>query len=179
MKKLVLFFAIAIAAVSANAQTGKGTWLVGGSAGFSTSKQSGSSSTTTVNISPDAGYFFADNLAVGANIGFMSVKDAYTQFNIGPFVRYYFLPLGENAKLFGQGNIGFGSYKPSGGSSTSSFNWGLAAGPAFFLNEHVALETTLSYGSFKYSGFDATNTFAVNVGFQIHIGNGGNMSKKK
>lgn len=50
-------------------------------------------------------------------------------------------------------------------------NWGIKAGPAFFLNPSIALEATVGYGSFKYSDADdATNTFGVNVGFQIHLG---------
>lgn len=171
MKKVVLFLAIAIAALSTNAQTGKGTWLLGGSAGFSSGKSSGSSSTTTVNISPDAGYFFADNFAAGLNLGFQSQSNGgtATNFNVGPFARYYFLPLGDHAKLFGQGAFGFGTFKPSSGSSINSTMWEIKAGPSFFLNESVALETALFYNSDKVKSSSAYNTFGLSVGFQIHF----------
>lgn len=87
-------------------------------------------------------------------------------------VRYYFTDLGKNAKLFGHAAIGFGSTKPagSGSASVSSTEWGIKAGPAFFLSKNIALEATLGYSSFKWSGAtDATSTFGVNFGFQIHL----------
>lgn len=172
MKKVVLFFAVVIAAVSANAQTGKGTWMLGGSAGFSSGKYSGGSSTTNVNISPNAGYFFADNFAAGALLSFASMSNGGTQTNFGiaPFARYYFLPLGEHAKLFGQAAFGFGSEKSPNTSSQSSTMWEIKAGPAFFLNENIALETTLYYNSDKVKSTPAYNTFGLSVGFQIHFG---------
>lgn len=176
MKKLILSLAIVtIATLTATAQTGKGTWLIGGDAGFTSSKYSGASgSATTVYINPDAGYFFADDLAAGAGVNFSSYSpggggSSSTNFTFAPFVRYYFLPLGDNAKLFANGMFGFGSTSNGNGGSVSSTEWGLSAGPAFFLNEHTALEATLFYNSLKYSGSDAYNTFGVAVGFQIHI----------
>jgi hypothetical protein len=179
MKKVVLLFAVAIAAFSANAQTGKGTWLLGGSAGFSSGKSSGGTSTTQFNISPDAGYFVAENVAVGGMLSFSSYKyvATTTNFNVAPFVRYYFLPLGTSAKLFGEGMFGFGSQKTTGFSAVNSTMWQIKAGPAFFLNESIALETALYYNSNKVKSTPAYNTFGVNVGFQIHF-NCGHMAKK-
>ena len=175
MKKLLLVIAIIFAgAVAALAQTQKGNWLVGGNATFASIKQ-GESSATTFGISPMAGYFVAENLALGAALNFSSIKeeddDAVTSVSFGTFARYYFLPLGPSAKLFGQADLAFGSTKY--GESQGFTDWGISAGPAIFLNPHTALEITIGYGSQKYKDFDdAINSFGVNVGFQIHLGAG-------
>lgn len=171
---------IAAASFAANAQTGQGNWLIGGGAGFSSGKSSGaSSSSSNFFLAPDAGYFVADDLAVGAQVSFYSQTGGYSSFSAAPFVRYYFLPLGDAAKLLAQGSFGFGSSKSGDGAqSVSSTNWKIAAGPAFFLNQHVALETLLYYGSEKEKDFPAFNSFGVSIGFQIHLG-GANTAKKK
>ncbi|MGG9970168.1 outer membrane beta-barrel protein [Ferruginibacter sp. SUN002] len=172
MKKVILSLAIvALATASANAQTEKGTWLLGGSASFASEKQKPADAVTRVNISPAIGYFVAQDIAVGAGIDLSSVKDSYTQFGFAPFARYYFLPIGTNAKLFVNGKFGFGSWKPKTGDSESFTNWELSAGPAFFLNKSIALEVALAYGSEKWkSDSDPTNSFGLKAGFQIHLG---------
>ena len=47
MKKVIFTIVIAAFAFAANAQTGKGNWLIGGGAGFSSGKSSGASSSTS------------------------------------------------------------------------------------------------------------------------------------
>ncbi len=166
MKKLILSLAIiVIASLSATAQTEKGSWLIGGSASFSSSTGS-----TSLSIEPKAGYFFSNNWAAGLGLNFTSQSsDGFSTTAIigAPFIRYYFLPLGDNVKLFGNGLIGIGNI--SGGGSSSFTTWQLSAGPAVFLNKHTALEFALAYGGNKYSGSGAINTFAFLVGFQIHL----------
>lgn len=174
MKKIFAMLAITAIGFGANAQTGKGTWLVGGSAGFNSEKSAaaGSSSVSILNISPNAGYFFMDNLAAGLSVSLISASGSgstATQFNAGPMVRYYFTEIGSNAKLFAHANFGFGSTSYTGASSVSSTNWGIKAGPAFFLTKNVALEATLGYGSSKVKDADAVNSFGVNFGFQVHL----------
>jgi hypothetical protein len=187
MKKVLFSLAIVtIASLTANAQTDQGTWLLGGSASFSSTSVSGESgSATSISIAPNIGYFFADNFAAGATVAFGSQsftgEPSSSAFAIGPFARYYFLPIGANAKLFGDAGIAFGSTSAGGGApSESATQWHIKAGPAFFLNEHTALEATVGYGSSSSGSGDAKetdNTFQIAVGFQIHFGGG--MSKKK
>lgn len=156
----------------AQGQTSKGSWLIGGGITFTSSK-TGDFDQTDFSITPGAGYFFANNFAAGASIWFSSSKtegdDAETLFSFNPFLRYYFLNIGTNAKLFGQGTFGFGSAKILGDSEPFT-NWEISAGPAFFLNKNVAVEMALSYGSVKFKDADdATNAFGAKVGFQIHL----------
>ncbi|HSN62224.1 MAG TPA: hypothetical protein VLR49_14890, partial [Ferruginibacter sp.] len=113
MKKLLLLTAIILIVTSVSfAQTQKGNWLVGGSAEFS-SQKTGDFNNTTLSFQPAAGYFVANDVAVGAGLGFASSKDegedAVTAFSFAPFVRYYFAPLGPGAKLFVNGSFGVGS----------------------------------------------------------------------
>ncbi len=175
MKKILLSVAVLALGFAASAQTEKGRWLVGGNAGFTSTKSPGgegsSSTVSNFSINPTAGYFVADNVAAGAGIGFTSATGGYSSIAATPFVRYYFLPIGDNAKLFANGAFGFGSVKPNSGASSSSFTaWEISAGPAFFLTKSVALETVLAYGQQKPKGVSATKEFGVKVGFQILLG---------
>jgi outer membrane protein len=195
MRKVILSLTIAtLVTISVNAQTEKGYWLLGGSALFSTNSETVEADKLTgtdFTIAPTAGYFIIDNLAVGAGIAYLTETSkssspdnpysetttmSVTSFAFGPFVRYYFLPIGKNAKLFANGTLGFGSgsQKENGQSiaSTSSTVWQIAAGPSFFLNKHTSVEVALSYGANteKEDGEKATeNTFQIEVGFQIHF----------
>jgi hypothetical protein len=174
MKKLLLtIFAITTVNAFTQAQTSKGNFLLGGNAGFSSSKQGDADASTDITVSPNIGYFVINDLAVGGRANVSSSKqgdDKATGFSFTPFVRYYFVSIGSKAKLMADASFGFGSAKFGDADAISSTNWGIAAGPALFLNDNTALEFTLSYGSQKFQDFDATNTFGVNVGLQIHFG---------
>jgi opacity protein-like surface antigen len=170
MKRIFTIAIATLIAATSFSQTSKGTWLLGGSAGFNSQKAGSAASVSTIEISPNAGYFISNNLAVGASVMFESESKHHTAFNFGPMVRYYFAEMGKKAKLFAHAGIGFGSTKPEGGSSVSSTTWGVKAGPAFFLSKNIALETTVGYSSLKVKDVaDATSNFGVNVGFQIHL----------
>lgn len=179
MKKLFLIVSLTAISITGFSQTSKGTWLAGGTAGFTSAKK-GTYKMSSIDFSPNAGYFVINNLALGLNVqigstttnlgvsGSTDIKSSSTY--IGPNVRYYFTSLGKNAKLFGNGTFVFGSEKAGSASSVSSTGWGLSAGPAFFLNKNVALEVAVGYSSAKVKdATDATNTFGLRAGFQIHL----------
>lgn len=180
-------FVLALLAFSlaSQAQTSKGNFLLGGSVTFNSAKEKvtfeGSSetsqATTTLGFTPNAGYFIMDNLAVGGSLTLLSVNEKESDsktstFLFAPFVRYYFLSLGENVKFMGQGSFGIGSLSFDG-ESQSINSWAVNAGPAIFLNSNTALEITLGYNSTGYKEEGAkfrTNSIGFNVGFQIHLG---------
>ena len=169
MKKSILTFALAIScAFIAQAQTEKGTLLLGGNAGFSSTSVAGASS-SNYNLSPNVGYFISENFALGGRVGFNGGSGfgggSFSSYQIAPFGRYYFLPIGSNAKLFGDASIGIGGASGGGGNTTI---FGLAAGPAVFLNKNTALEITAGLQSANTGGVSQT-TFGLNVGFQIHF----------
>jgi hypothetical protein len=178
MKKVFLIAALSAISFAGFSQTSKGTWLVGGTAGFTSSKY-GDAKMSSINFSPNAGYFLINNLAVGldvqvgsetSNSGVSGASDYKTSSTFfGPNVRYYFTSLGKNAKLFGSGQYAFGSTK-DGSDKISATAWGLSAGPAFFLNKNVALEVTVGYSSAKVKDdTNSTNSFGIRAGFQIHL----------
>lgn len=132
----VLVAALLLGAGAAQAQLSAGHIMLTGSAGYSSSRESGSLDNdpkrTSGRISPQVGYFIADNLAIGLGINYEGTKtvsvdedndpgdgtllsratstDKSTTMTFGPFVRYY-KPVGERAAFFGQLGVGFGTRK--------------------------------------------------------------------
>lgn len=181
MKKVLFAAFLLVSSHSMFAQINKGQWLVGGTAGFETSKHGDSDAGkyTDIWVQPDAGYFFADKLAAGLRLGFSSSKykdedDAFSTFTAAPFVRYYFLDAAQKVNIFADASYGFGS---TGAKDKASLNYfDIMAGPAVFLTPNTALEFALYY---KSSGGDAykigtederKNDFGLSIGFQIHLG---------
>lgn len=190
---LTILFSITSAAFS---QINKGQWLLGGNASFSTDKNNGGISkdrSTTFQLSPNAGYFISDKLAVGARISFLRDKNeieygSYTEItntnvSLSPFVRYYFLPKSEKLNLFADAGYLYGRTKnayegiyvgqPSNSytSKGTSHGYQVSAGPVIFLNPNTAVELTLSYNYQKQKDYDYTNKgFMAGIGFQIHLG---------
>lgn len=155
MKKVLFIVALVAASFAGTAQTSKSTWMLGGGAGFNSTKPDGGSSTSTWNLSPAVGYFVMDNLAIGAGVSIADYGAGSTT-NFGPFARYYFTSLGKSAKLYGNVGANFGDYT----------EFGVSAGVAYFLNSSIALETALGYT--KNTDWKTSN-IGLNVGFQIHF----------
>lgn len=104
---------------------------------------------------------------------FKDAEDATSSVLFAPFVRYYFLPAAQKVNIFADASYGFGSMKV--GESESFNQYSIMAGPAIFLTPNTALEFALQFrsaGGDAFGGEDRQNNFGVNVGFQIHLGNG-------
>lgn len=178
MKKVFFASLVLVLSLNASAQIKKGQWIVGGSAGFESSKfgDDDDSKVTSFNLSPNAGYFFINNLAGGARVSFQRMKeeegDAASSFLFAPFLRYYFLPTPQKVNIFADASYGFGSMK-FGDESESYNQFAISAGPAVFLSPNTALEFTVQYrseGGDAFGGDDRQNHFGVNIGFQVHLG---------
>jgi hypothetical protein len=185
MKKVLFAAFLLVSSNAIFAQVDQGQWLVGGNAQFNFGKI-GDTKYTTISVAPDAGYFVINQLAVGLRpelsyskskykVGNVSNESSTTDFTVAPFVRYYFMPSGEKVNIFGDASYGFGSSKEKGEESVSSNYYQIAAGPAIFLTPNTALELAVYYRSYGGDAFpdDRFNNFGLNVGFQIHLGNGG------
>jgi hypothetical protein len=184
MKKLVFLLAVIIVstAVFAQGNINKANIMLGGIAGFDSKKYSdGDESLTTITFSPNVGYFFMNQFAGGLRFNFLSEKyseddDASSQFELAPFVRYYFLPSSNKTNFFLDGSYGFGSVS-EGGESASYNSFSFMGGPSFFLTPSAALEFGIGYtsmGGEEVFGPDIRlNTFAIKVGFQVHLGGSG------
>lgn len=179
MKKLLFASFLLFSSYAMKAQINQGQWLVGGNAGFDSEKQ-GDYKSTTVMVSPNAGYFFIDNLAGGLRVNFWTNKvkgddESSTFFSVAPFARYYFLPAAQKVNVFADAAYGFGK---GGYSDKVSLNeLSFMAGPAIFLSPNTALELALYYKSrggkyYENAAGDKVNHFGLNIGFQVHLGGG-------
>jgi Outer membrane protein beta-barrel domain len=180
MKKLIFALACIVVTSKLSAQINKGQWLAGGNINWTSSFNSYyNSNATVISFMPDAGYFFIDKLAGGLNLVFNinnpSGNDFSTKtYGVSPFVRYYFLPKTKSLNLFAQAAYGWNRTNGDGlgGSNINSHQWSFSAGPAIFLNPHVALEFALNYTNMGGPDYSNGNpeTFGLNIGFQIHLG---------
>ena len=164
----ILISAACATGLSVQAQTEKGDWLIGGLLDLNTAKSS-----TTVQFSPNAGFFVADNFAIGGNLLYSYDKLGdlkVNAFGIGPFVRYYFTD--EKVRPFFAGDMTFEKRKFStsqGSNTEDAFSWFLGGGAAFFINENVAVDGLLGYAHSKVSDEDGGGGLRFRVGFQVYI----------
>ena len=142
----------------------QGAWMIGGTAGFASQKfKDADESTTFLDISPLAGYYVIDNLAVGLGVSFTSVSfdgESTSTTSLSPFARYYvFNP------FFLQAGVDLGLDEGAGTAFTA------ALGYSWFLNNSVAIEPALFYSSYGAEG-DANDysIFGLSIGVQAFLG---------
>jgi len=169
MKNLVKFTLSLVAflclsqTISAQA-VNQGAWMVGGSAGFQSQKyKDADESTTYINLSPNLGYFIADDLAIGLALNLSSISsdgESVTDFGLGPFVRFYFADA-----IFAQAGVNLGL----GDSEFTEFQVGV--GYSWFVDNSVAIEPMLFYNSHSVDGdtFDYS-VFGLSIGIQAFAG---------
>ncbi|HEY5751484.1 MAG TPA: outer membrane beta-barrel protein [Chryseolinea sp.] len=158
-----------------HAQTKKGSFLLGGSLGFSSDKDKSKfsnstynyeSKSTTFSIRPSISYFVIDQLSVGIVTPFSYTKTKVddqqattTTYSIGPVVRYYF-PLGDQWAVFPEVAYSYGwmwskspYFIPTTGNiedlqvngTTRIFQGGV--GLVYFLNPSIGIEGKVYYQS--------------------------------
>lgn len=171
MKKLIGSIVLAVMFTSVQAQTIKGTKVVGGGFQLQIEKDheyaESETKTTDFSFIPSVGYFVIDNLAVGINFNYSNSKTEYTilnnsntskssSFAVGPFARYYMHTSNEDFIIYGQVTTLFGSGKETdindNKTKTSSFDIALSPGLTYFFNEHWAVE--LGFRGFGYNKQD-------------------------
>lgn len=203
MKKLLLVGAVALFGAM-NAQTEKGSWVIGGSTtiGFNSTsskvKYNGQSvdgpKSTSFNIKPSAGYFVANNVAVGLDFGFTSTKNESTEYFLGeqydyestfntfivmPTATYYFKSASKVMPYLG---AGVGYFSNTTKFPASSFNndetkfttdglaWGAKGGIVYLVTPSVGIDLGLAYVNTSNKEGEVkivTNTFGVNAGFSF------------
>ncbi len=188
MKKSVLLLIAACHTFNiVKSQITKGNWMIGGNANFSfTTFNTGTTDTktTTINLAPNIGYFFVDKFAGGirlsvykSHIKFGPPNNNFTTFSnyrIGPFVRYYFLQvdkhyniLTEVSYLFGNEKVETNNSSPTNSNSNSFL---FSAGPVIYFNNSVGIEFLLNYSS---SGNNVNSnrgsSLGIGIGLQIHL----------
>jgi len=180
MKKAILLVCGLFVAVATQAQDKK-MWLGGTmSINSTTPDKEADTKISTMTFGPQFGYWINENLAVGINLTLSgtTTKDGFedaiitvlaydekkenTTF-ISPFVRYY-KGLGDNFKLYGELNFGFGSGKTSWDGVTdengdvvkvddqkfSAMNIGVGPGIQYWFNDNWSMNAyagVLGYSS--------------------------------
>lgn len=177
-KLFMSMIVVIMASAYSYSQPSAGKGFIGGAFSFSTyTNKQKSGSTTTVNgnssnfhFGPRAGFFLADNLAVGAGVGFSRSSTTTpnyslnedrivrsSNFSLSPFARYY---LGSDAVgFFAEVNssLGFGSSKTTLGNTTTegpnttNFSLGVAPGFYFYVTENLSLDTRFGFLGFSRS----------------------------
>ena len=166
MKKIIAA-AILLINTSVFAQTEKGDWLAGGTIGFRTNKNN-----SEFNLSPNGGYFFANNFVAGINLQIETSKTGdvkQTTLGTGPFARLY---VGKgNFRPFAITSVDYlyKSIKNTTKTTSNGVGWLIGAGGAAFLNSAVALEAIAGYNYTKFSGAGSDNGFSLKFGFQVYI----------
>ena len=169
MKKFLLSLVLLSVIFVATAQTDKGDWMIGGSFRLNTSDNN-----TEIALTPDAGIFIINNLALGVNLGFVYLKSGdvkVTSFGIGPFARYYFTDAKVRPIL--HGNLNFMSRKteivgvPSTTNNITSYF--LGGGAAIFISDQVSIDGLMGYANSKVKNSSGNGGFALSIGFQIYL----------
>lgn len=196
MKKIVLSLVALFAITFANAQEetagGKGfangDVFISGAVGYGTTS-TGDISESQFTIAPRVGFFVSDNIAIGAEVGYISTTSDVTGFDpffgetsyelttntfaIGGFGRYYATPANDFS-IFGQLSVAYATAKSetdiegSQAIKANGFNFGLAPGISYFVSDNLALEATfgvLGYTTLKpdYEGAESTDTFEIGL----------------
>lgn len=184
MKKIYLLaLSILFINCTANCQITKGNWLAGGNATFthdkatfSTAGNPGDIIGTNIDISPRFGYFVTDRFAIGlyGNYSWASsksnnIKSSYSNYGIGPFIRYYFLSSENRINLLAEANGSYNEQANSSITAKSSFiSYSALAGPVIFLNPSVGLEFLLGYKGYKETNAEG-NGVKFSIGIQYHL----------
>jgi hypothetical protein len=177
--KHILLSALLVASLPALAQTEKGKIMVGVSlADISAGIVKGGSAVDYVSltINPRVGYFVADNLVIGTalNLGLGKSHD-FTVLNYGlhPFGRYYFGS--KKTRLFAEAGAGFFVQdvisSPAIDHTSSMFTFAVGPGLAHFLNDNVAIETSLMFRGISNTE-EMNRTYyqpSLSFGFQIYL----------
>ena len=164
------------------AQTEKGRFLIGGGVDINSSRQN-NVRRFNMNISPTFGVFVVKNFAVGARYSFgvgsvrsFDKKDnkyvTVTSFttSIGPNLKYYF---GKKAlKGFVGANAGYVVFTQLNRGNVFNYNGFTAggnAGMAYFLNNHIALESGMYFTAAGYEGEFPTTRIGFSVGLFVFL----------
>ena len=181
MKKLLITGAVALMAMTANAQLQKGNYMVGGefaAANFGLNQGAG----YNFQITPQAAFFVQDNWAVGpyVKLGFSGAKGSPTTFGygVGALSRYYFSPgeqgidsLLKHGRFFVEGNAGIGGTTISdGGASANGLDLGIGPGYTYFITQNIGLDASVKLnGNLGFGNRGTTSAIDFRLGLNIFL----------
>lgn len=171
-----LLAALPAAAQAQSYATDRGSLLLGGSAGFSSSGgsvdgESAGDRNTFLNFSPSVQYFVLPGLAVGGNIIAQRASGGDNSVNtlgVGPSVSYYFGQSERSVYPFVSGSVRYLRNSGEDVDNVSNVGYGASTGAVFMLNRNVGLRTELYYNTNRFEVRDIevdSDQFGVSLGF--------------
>ncbi|UYQ93680.1 porin family protein [Chitinophaga horti] len=189
MKKLHLLTAAFLFVTTVSmAQTQRGNVMVGANLLNVTGTFQEGSDRFQLGISPKAGWFIRDGLAIGADVQLgldhRKVDESKTtavNYGIGAFGRYYIndknVEFSKRSKFFLEGNLGFTGNNTKtkvGGAETSvetnGLGIGFGPGLAYFITPNIGLEALVKYDlGVGFGSSTTSHRVGLNLGFQIYL----------
>jgi len=180
--RLVVFTSLLAMTIGLSAQTERGRFMIGGGVDISSSRQS-DVTRFNMTINPTFGVFVVKNFAVGGRYSFgvgsvrsYDVKNekyiTVTSFttSIGTNLKYYFGKkalkgvVGANA-----GYVVFTQLNRGNVFNLNGFTAGGNAGMAYFLNQHISLESGMYFTAAGYKGEFPTTRLGFSVGLFVFL----------
>lgn len=172
--KRILVFVFLICSSYGFAQTEQDATLVGGALNLQTTKNN-----SNFSLTPNIGFFPADNFAVGASVNLNFSKQGElrnNQIGIGPYLRYYFGKTQTKPFAVVEGSYLNNTFetrnpvtdvKEKTTSNGVGFLFGL--GFAAFVNDVVAVEGLTGYNYSAFKGTTGSGGFTMRFGFQLYF----------
>lgn len=181
MKKILLTFIILLFFLStqsfaqADYAVDKGSFIIGGSASFSSfgGDIRGDDRVSIISINPLLGYFVIPNLAIGGTFSYTSYSwddESNSSFGLGPSVAYF---IGDqNSKTYPF--IGGSFIYTSDDDDYTKTDFRFTGGAAFMIAKNVAVTGSVYYmmESLKYEGAEESisgNTFGIELGITAFV----------
>lgn len=167
MKKLFMVAAMAVAALTANAQV----WIGGNLGVSSTSIEDTDKSITKFSVQPEVGYSLSDKWDVALALGYKySNEDVKTNtFYIQPYARYTFYRKGQ-FYAFCDGYLQYSTTDKSGSrDNLNTFGVGLTPGLGYDLTKHVTLVAHVGDLSYAHAWQGDINANSFNFGVTNNI----------
>ncbi|MCC3155853.1 porin family protein [Hymenobacter sp. 15J16-1T3B] len=184
MRKPLLLLAVFGLTLPAVAQTERGNKLLGVSLGdLSYSHPAQRYSSISVALHPTAGYFVADNLALGATLNLSYARQNINDseffrawgYGASPFVRYYVVGQGRH-QAFGEAGADLnwsanrGNFFGIQQRVTESRGYHLSLGYDYFVTPMAALEVSAGYRHQSRNDIDyLSDGLDVRVGFNVFL----------
>ena len=167
MKKFIATFVIALATISASAQT----YLGGGISFSSTDMEGKDKSLTQFIITPEISYNLDEKWALGLGVSYCYAKQESSSNTIivAPYVRYTVAKAGI-CSFFIDGEFAFASMKPEDVDSSTGWSLGVKPGVRFDITKKLFATASLGFLGYQdTSDFDGNKTFSF-----VFSGNGSN-----
>ncbi|MFZ6023976.1 MAG: hypothetical protein ACOYVG_05915 [Bacteroidota bacterium] len=179
LKTITVLLTTILLSLNSNSQITKSNWILGGVISYASTNNNSENygvplTTYNLQVKPNVGYFFIDKLAAGIKIG-VDTKGAKggpsdTDFNLGPFFRYYLLNPEKNVNVITEAGYLYGFETGTASGKTQKNTLSLSAGPVIYFNTVVGMEILISYSTYKYTIVTGSNnTIMVSIGLQVHL----------